>query len=152
MGTGDHWVCGLLAGLLGIGHAAPESDGRCLARHGPLQACLDRLGITGVTLMALLSGFASVSSIWQTFGPKAKPVMDTDISRKQTGIDATMDIIAEKKAGFAVWRGSFPLYRARVSGPRRWDHFGAIQTYRKSKRLRWRSQGLRRWPLHWTLR
>ena len=61
------------------------------------QACLDRLGITGVTLMALLSGFASVSSIWHTFGPKAKPVTETDISRKQAGLEATVDMIAEKR-------------------------------------------------------
>lgn len=61
------------------------------------QACLDRLGITGVTLMALLSGFASVSAIWHTFGPKARPVTDNDINRKQTGLEATLDMVAEKK-------------------------------------------------------
>jgi len=61
------------------------------------QACLDQLGITGVTLMALLSGFASVSAIWQTFGPKVKLVMESDISRKQAGYDATVEMIAEKK-------------------------------------------------------
>ena len=61
------------------------------------QACLDRLGITGVTLMALLSGFASVSSIWHTFRPKAKPVTETDISRKQAGLEATVDMISEKR-------------------------------------------------------
>lgn len=62
-----------------------------------LQACLDRLGITGVTLMALLSGFASVSAIWQVFGPKTLPVAESDISRKQAGLDATVDMIAEKR-------------------------------------------------------
>jgi hypothetical protein len=61
------------------------------------QACLDRLGITGVTLMALLSGFASVSAIWQNFGPKSKLVSESDISRKQNGYDATIDMIMEKK-------------------------------------------------------
>jgi hypothetical protein len=65
------------------------------------QACLDRLGITGVTLMALLSGFASVSAIWQNFGPKAKPVAETDVTRKQTGLDATLDMISEKKQRLA---------------------------------------------------
>ncbi len=93
-------IIGYVAFLLGfwaLGMLLPKATGDVSPGTDLFQACLDRLGITGVTLMALLSGFASVSSIWQTFGPKAKPVMDTDISRKQTGIDATMDIIAEKK-------------------------------------------------------
>jgi hypothetical protein len=62
------------------------------------QACLDRLGITGVTLMALLSGFASVSAIWTTFGPRPRLVSESDITRKQAGLDATMDMIHEKRA------------------------------------------------------
>lgn len=64
---------------------------------GLFQACLDRLGITGVSLMALLSGFASVSAIWQSFGPKVRNVADNDISRKQAGLDATMEMIVEKR-------------------------------------------------------
>ena len=47
--------------------------------------------------MALLSGFASVSAIWQSFGPKLKPVTEHDISRKQSGLDTTAEMIAEKK-------------------------------------------------------
>jgi len=70
---------------------SPPSEGSQL-----FQACLDRLAITGVTLMALLSGFASVSAIWQTFGPKSKLVGETDIQRKQAGLDATLEMIAEK--------------------------------------------------------
>ncbi|RMZ86654.1 hypothetical protein DV736_g6120, partial [Chaetothyriales sp. CBS 134916] len=62
------------------------------------QACLDRLGITGVTLMALLSGFASVSAIWQAFGPKVREVSEAEIARKQAGCDATLESIAEKRA------------------------------------------------------
>ncbi|RVX65776.1 hypothetical protein B0A52_10382 [Exophiala mesophila] len=61
------------------------------------QACLDRLGITGVSLMALLSGFASVSAIWQTFGPRHRLISEAEITRKQAGLDATMDMVAEKK-------------------------------------------------------
>ena len=61
------------------------------------QACLDRLAITGIAFMALLSGFASVSSIWHNFGPKAKMVSESDINRKQVGLDATNDMLAEKK-------------------------------------------------------
>lgn len=61
------------------------------------QACLDRLGITGVSLMALLSGFASVSAIWHDFGPKGRPVAENEITRKQAGLDATLDMLSEKK-------------------------------------------------------
>lgn len=69
-----------------------------LKEHASLfQACLDRLGVTGISLMALLSGFASVSAIWQNFGPKQNLVAETDVNRKQAGLDATLDMLAEKK-------------------------------------------------------
>lgn len=67
-------------------------------KQNVFQACLDRLGITGIALMALLSGFASVSAIWQSFGPKSTLVSESDIARKQTGLDATLDMLREKKA------------------------------------------------------
>ncbi|KAL9105939.1 MAG: hypothetical protein Q9227_008963 [Pyrenula ochraceoflavens] len=65
---------------------------------GIINACLERLGIVGVCLMALLSGFASVSSIWTTFGTKPKPVTEADISRKLTGLDATRDLLTTKRS------------------------------------------------------
>ncbi|EHY59012.1 hypothetical protein HRR83_001721 [Exophiala dermatitidis] len=89
-----------LSGFWAIGALLPVSPGiteSISRRDGLFQACLDRLGITGVSLMALLSGFASVSAIWQTFGPKTRLVSESDINRKQAGLDATMDMIAEKK-------------------------------------------------------
>lgn len=70
-------------------------------KQNVFQACLDRLGITGIALMALLSGFASVSAIWQSFGPKARLVSESDIARKQTGLDATLDMLREKRARLA---------------------------------------------------
>ncbi|EXJ80798.1 hypothetical protein A1O3_07082 [Capronia epimyces CBS 606.96] len=89
-----------LCGFWAIGTLLPTSQNvnEGISRQDSLfQACLDRLGITGVSLMALLSGFASVSAIWQTFGPKVRLVAETDITRKQAGLEATMDMIAEKK-------------------------------------------------------
>ncbi|EXJ90354.1 hypothetical protein A1O1_03453 [Capronia coronata CBS 617.96] len=77
--------------------ASPSITESISSSDGLFQACLDRLGITGVSLMALLSGFASVSAIWQTFGPRTRLVAETDINRKQAGLDATVDMIAEKK-------------------------------------------------------
>ncbi|KPI42433.1 Golgi pH regulator B [Cyphellophora attinorum] len=87
------WALGAL-----LPDAATPSDEVKRKGLNLFQACLDRLGITGVTLMALLSGFASVSAIWQNFGPKAKLVADGDIKRKETGYDATMEMVDEKKA------------------------------------------------------
>jgi hypothetical protein len=62
------------------------------------EACLERVGIIGISLMALLSGFAAVSSIWQTFGAKQRPVTESDVARKQAGLDATNDMLAAKKS------------------------------------------------------
>ncbi len=59
--------------------------------------CLDRIGVIGITLMALLSGFASVSSPWQSFAARPRPVTDSDIARKQAGLDATTEILAAKR-------------------------------------------------------
>lgn len=84
-----------------IGACLPESKSiqdTLQKKQNIFQACLDRLGITGVALMALLAGFASVSAIWHNFGPKPKLVSESDIARKQTGLDATTDMMREKKA------------------------------------------------------
>ncbi|KAJ8119467.1 hypothetical protein O1611_g10608 [Lasiodiplodia mahajangana] len=63
------------------------------------RACLERIGVIGISLMALLSGFASVSSPWHTFGNKAsrRPVTDSDIARKQAGLDATNEMLLTKR-------------------------------------------------------
>ena len=68
-----------------------------LGRHGMVQASLERLGVAGISSMALLSGFASVSSIWHNLVTRPKPVSDTDIERKRAGLDATIEMLAEKK-------------------------------------------------------
>ncbi|KAK3897592.1 Abscisic acid G-protein coupled receptor-domain-containing protein [Staphylotrichum tortipilum] len=51
--------------------------------------------------MALLSGFASVSSPWYTFvddhGYRKRPVTDADIARKQAGLDATSELLLTKR-------------------------------------------------------
>lgn len=77
-----------------IGRILPETN---VKQHSVFQACLDRLGITGVALMALLSGFASVSAIWHNFGPKPKLVSESDVARKQNGLDTTRDMLYEKR-------------------------------------------------------
>ncbi len=68
-----------------------------LGRHGMVQAGLERLGVAGISSMALLSGFASVSSIWQNLVTKTRAVSEADIERKQAGLDATYEMLAEKR-------------------------------------------------------
>ncbi|EOO01607.1 putative g protein-coupled receptor protein [Phaeoacremonium minimum UCRPA7] len=71
------------------------------SREALARACLERIGVIGIALMALLSGFASVSSPWHTFadnrGARRKPVTDADIARKQSGIDATSELLLTKR-------------------------------------------------------
>ncbi|KAK5129457.1 hypothetical protein LTR08_003250 [Meristemomyces frigidus] len=64
--------------------------------HAFTEACLERIGIIGISLMASLSGFAAVSSLWQTFGVRHRLVRETDISRKEAGLAATDDMLAAK--------------------------------------------------------
>ncbi|KAH8909746.1 hypothetical protein BR93DRAFT_965828 [Coniochaeta sp. PMI_546] len=68
---------------------------------GLSRACLERIGVIGISLMALLSGFASVSSPWHTFvdnrAYKRRPVTDADIARKQAGLDATSEMLITKR-------------------------------------------------------
>jgi len=68
-----------------------------LGRHGMVQTGLERLGVAGISSMALLSGFASVSSIWHNLVTKPMPVSDADIERKRAGLEATREMLAEKK-------------------------------------------------------
>lgn len=60
------------------------------------EACLERVAVIGISFMSLLSGFASVSSPWQNFGSRLRPVTEADLARKQAGLDATNDMLAAK--------------------------------------------------------
>ncbi|KAL6850783.1 hypothetical protein ACO1O0_007909 [Amphichorda felina] len=66
-----------------------------------LRACLERVGVVGISLMALLAGFASVSSPWYTFGDasarRRRPVTEADVNRKQAGLDATNEMLVTKR-------------------------------------------------------
>ncbi|KAK8192700.1 hypothetical protein M8818_007872 [Zalaria obscura] len=66
--------------------------------HGFTEACLERVGIVGISLMASLAGFAAVSSIWQTFGVRHRIVRESDISRKEAGLTATEDMLSTKRS------------------------------------------------------
>ncbi|KAK1826609.1 G protein-coupled receptor [Podospora conica] len=101
-------LAALLAGWLvvfwvGLGRAlpAPEGGDDDKAEGGLARACLERVGVFGIWLMALLSGFASVSSPWHTFADrrsyKRRPVTDADITRKQGGLEAATELLATKR-------------------------------------------------------
>ncbi|MCJ1313861.1 hypothetical protein MMC25_007541 [Agyrium rufum] len=59
---------------------------------------VENVGVIGISLMALLSGFASVSSPWQSFGSRPKKISEGTIERKQAGLDATNDMLAAKRS------------------------------------------------------
>lgn len=63
-----------------------------------LDAVVEHVGVIGISLMALLSGFASVSSPWQNFSARSKPVSEATIARKQAGLDATDDMLTAKRS------------------------------------------------------
>ncbi|KAK5169630.1 uncharacterized protein LTR77_005607 [Saxophila tyrrhenica] len=62
------------------------------------EACLERIGIIGISLMASLSGFAAVSSLWQNFGVRHRTIRDTDIARKEAGLTSTEEMLAAKQS------------------------------------------------------
>lgn len=68
---GGFWYLG--RGLLGS-YLHEESY---LHEHTFSEGCLERIGIIGISLMASLAGFAAISSLWQTFGVKYRPVSYT---------------------------------------------------------------------------
>lgn len=65
------------------------------------RACLERIGVVGISLMGLLAGFASVSAPWHTFTSitdrRRRPVTDADVNRKQAGLDATNEMLLTKR-------------------------------------------------------
>lgn len=67
-----------------------------------LRGSLERVGVVGISLMALLAGFASVSTPWYTFGgltssKRKRPVTDADVARKQGGLEATSEMLTTKR-------------------------------------------------------
>lgn len=65
------------------------------------RGCLERVGVVGIGLMALLAGFASVSSPWHTFSDatnrRRRPVTEADVNRRQAGLDAAGEMLLTKR-------------------------------------------------------
>ncbi|KAK5732322.1 hypothetical protein LTR17_010636 [Elasticomyces elasticus] len=66
--------------------------------HAFTQACLERVGIVGIALMASLSGFAAISSLFQTFGVRHRIVSASDLLRKEEGLRATEAMLEAKQS------------------------------------------------------
>ncbi|KAK0711386.1 Abscisic acid G-protein coupled receptor-domain-containing protein [Lasiosphaeris hirsuta] len=94
------WLCVFWS----LGRAVPMADERDYLyafKGGLSRACLERVGVIGISLMALLSGFASVSSPWHTFADnrsyRRRPITNADIARKQAGLEATSELLLTKR-------------------------------------------------------
>ncbi|ROT38485.1 hypothetical protein SODALDRAFT_333079 [Sodiomyces alkalinus F11] len=68
---------------------------------GLTRACLERIGVVGILLMAMLSGFAAVSSPWHTLlsaaERKKRPITEADVARKEAGLDAAGEMLLTKR-------------------------------------------------------
>lgn len=62
-----------------------------------IEQCISRVGIIGVTAMALLSGFGAVNCPYTYMTYFIKPVTDKDISDAQKRLKQVMEIVATKK-------------------------------------------------------
>lgn len=91
-----------------VGRAVPEgaigkgpSNGSSSLAEALTRGCLERIGVVGISLMALLSGFASVSSPWHIFmdapARRKRPVTEADVARKQAGLDAANEMLVTKR-------------------------------------------------------
>ncbi|KAF4470883.1 hypothetical protein FALBO_2204 [Fusarium albosuccineum] len=91
-----------------VGQAVPEGAMRKTSSTGSgsltemlTRGCLERIGVVGISLMALLSGFAAVSSPWHTFVDvttrRKRPVTEADVARKQAGLDTANEMILTKR-------------------------------------------------------
>ncbi|KAK0251333.1 hypothetical protein B0A54_13188 [Friedmanniomyces endolithicus] len=79
-------------------HNGDDPGTHLTSDHAFTEACLERVGIIGISLMASLAGFAAVSSLWQTFGVRHRNVRDTDIARKAAGLEATKAMLEGKQS------------------------------------------------------
>ena len=94
---GFWWSGDYLLGRNG-GSGEPESPPLSPTSQSIIDASLSRIGVIGISIMSLLSGFASVSSPWHNFFSRAKPVTESAIARKAAGLQATQDMLATKRS------------------------------------------------------
>jgi hypothetical protein len=69
------------------------------------EACLLRIGVVGISLMACLSGFAAISAVWQTFIVQHRVVTDAELSKRQAGLEATEEMLRTKEGRLRALEG-----------------------------------------------
>ncbi|PFH55008.1 hypothetical protein XA68_11085 [Ophiocordyceps unilateralis] len=87
-----------------VGNMVPRSSRMIMTEFSSetlIRACLERVGVVGISLMAFLSGFASVSAPWHTFlRPwlrRRRVVTDDDVGRRKAGLDSATDMLVTKR-------------------------------------------------------
>lgn len=77
----------------------PEHKEQDILRgEGWIHGTTEHVGVIGISLMALLSGFASISAPWQSFGARTRPVTESTVARKQAGLESTNEMLATKRS------------------------------------------------------
>ncbi|KAF8451297.1 Abscisic acid G-protein coupled receptor-domain-containing protein [Terfezia claveryi] len=61
------------------------------------EECRSRIGLLGITLIAILSGCGAISNPWQTYVTKSRPVNEVDIARAQVGLEAANEMLEIKR-------------------------------------------------------
>jgi hypothetical protein len=62
-----------------------------------IEQAISRIGVIGVTVMALLSGFGAVNAPYTCMSVFMRPVSDNSIAQMERKLHQTMDIIVSKK-------------------------------------------------------
>ena len=110
------WLLGFWWGgerLLGTQATHPSATATSTGHPYRLtEACLERVGVIGISFMSLLSGFASVSSPWHNLFSRPRHVTEADLARKQVGLEATMEMLVAKRSRLQA------LERKMSEGPR----------------------------------
>jgi hypothetical protein len=86
------------ASILRLSLHNSDQGGHDESGHRFTEACLERIGIIGISLMASLSGFAAVSSLWQTFGVRHRKIREPELARKEAGLKSTEEMLSAKKS------------------------------------------------------
>ncbi|XKL67561.1 hypothetical protein PGB90_003052 [Kerria lacca] len=101
-------------------------------KHGILsiEQGVSRIGVIGVTVMALLSGFGAVNYPYTSMAYFIRPVSKTDIANTEKRILQTIDMIINKKKRIALakHKSSSYLLNTGQSKPGLWGFFKSVSS------------------------
>nr|SVE74207.1 EOG090X06XN [Daphnia barbata] len=81
----------------------------------PMEQGISRIGIIGVTVMALLSGFGAVNYPYTSMAVFMRPVTHSDIQLVERKLMQTMDMIVVKKKRIALMERDYRSQKSRTS-------------------------------------